>query len=158
MKKRLCMMLACLLILCSFFSCDLAEESGTESKTAEETQSAEEIAAEGHWKEAVYRKSTELGSGSKTVSVTVEADGKKIVFTLHTDKETLGEAMQEHSLLEGEESAYGLYVKKVNGILADYDVDQYYWSLQKDGVPLMTGVDGTAIEASDHFEWVRQKG
>ena len=38
------------------------------------------------------------------------------------------------------------YVKKVNGITADYDVDQSYWGFYIDGEYAMTGVDGTSIE------------
>ena len=73
------------------------------------------------WSEAVYTEDTELGDGEKTVFVEVVAEEKSITFTIHSNKETLGEALMEHNLLEGENGAYGLYVKKVNGITADYD-------------------------------------
>jgi hypothetical protein len=69
-----------------------------------------------------------------------------VTFTIHTDQETVGEALTEHDLIDGEQGAYGLYVKKVNGMTADFDVDGYYWAFYIDGELAMTGVDGTAIE------------
>ena len=48
--------------------------------------------------------------------------------------------------IEGEDGQYGLYVIKVNGIVADYDVDQTYWGFFIDDEMAMTGVDSTNIE------------
>ena len=100
----------------------------------------------GMWEDAKYLTDTELGEGSTTLVVEVKADDRQVTFTIHTDKTTVGEAMQEHGLLEGEESQYGLYIKKVNGILADYDVDQTYWGFYIDGEYAMTGADSTNVE------------
>ena len=47
-----------------------------------------------------------------------------------------------------------LYVKKVNGILADFDKDQTYWGFYQNGEYLLTGVDTTAIVGGEHFEIV----
>ena len=63
----------------------------------------------------------------------VDKDGNETAFEVSTDKETVGEALLDAKLIEGEEGAYGLYVKKVNGIVADYDVDQTYWAFYVDG-------------------------
>lgn len=101
---------------------------------------------------AVYSEDTELGTGSKTINVDVIADGKTVTFTINTDKETLGEALTEHNLISGEQGSYGMYVKVVNGITADYDVNQTYWSLSEDGEPLQTGVDSTKISDGKHYE------
>lgn len=100
----------------------------------------------GMWKDAKYLNDTELGEGAKTLVVEVKADDRQITFTIHTDKTTVGAAMLEHNLLEGEVGDYGLFVKKVNGIVADYDVDQTYWGFYVNGEYAMTGVDGTNIE------------
>ncbi len=109
------------------------------------------------WAEAVYTENTEHGNGEKTISVEVVTPEKTITFTLHTDKNTLGDALLEHALIEGEKGAYGLYVKKVNGILADYDVDQSYWGLNKNGESMMTGVDGAEISDGDRYSIVYTK-
>ena len=108
----------------------------------------------GRWEDAIYRKDVEFGNGSKTVKVEVKVEEQSVTFTIKTDREFLGEALMDHNLLEGESGAYGLYVKKVNGILADYDVDQTYWGLYKNGEYSLTGVDTTPIADGEHYELV----
>ena len=78
--------------------------------------------ATGVWANATYLKDTTLGSGAKTLTVEVAAEDKTVTFTVKTDKDTVGAALLEHGLIAGDESQYGLYVKVVNGITADYDV------------------------------------
>ena len=114
-------------------------------------------ATTGLWADALYSEDTELGSGEKTVTVTVEAEEKSIVFTLHTDCATLGEALMEHGLIAGEQSDFGLYVKQVNGISADYDVDGYYWGFFSGGEYMLSGVDSTEIAGGESYELVRTK-
>jgi len=77
--------------------------------------------------------------------IVVDKDGKETSFSISTDKTTVGDALLEKGLIEGEDGAYGLYVKKVNGILADYDVDQTYWAFYINGEYAMSGVDSTEI-------------
>ena len=109
------------------------------------------------WSDAIYTEDTELGKGEKTVFVEVEAEEKSVIFTIHSDKETLGDVLVEHSLIEGEKGPYGLYIKKVNGITADYDVNQCYWGINKDGESVMTGVDGVKFNNNEHYELVYTK-
>lgn len=117
----------------------------------------DKVDATGVWEDAIYRSDKEFGKGAKTVEVEVKVEEQAVTFTIHTDKEMLGDALLEHGLLEGEEGPYGLYVKKVNGMLADYDVNQHYWSLCKDGEYMMTGVDSTPIADGEHYEIVYAK-
>ena len=100
---------------------------------------------EGLWENATYRRDKEFGKGEKTITVEVKAGEQMVTFTVNTDKSTVGEALLEHELIDGEESQYGLYVKVVNGITADYDVDMSYWAFYIDGEYAMTGVDSTEI-------------
>ena len=111
----------------------------------------------GIWADAKYTEDTELGKGSKTVKVVVGAEGKKITFTIHTDETILGDALLAHELVEGEDGDFGLYIKKVNGMLADYDVDQTYWGFYQNGEYMMTGVDTTEFADGDQYELVRTK-
>ena len=111
----------------------------------------------GAWETATYDRNTELGEGQKTVTVKVVADTQELTFILHTDKETLGDALLEHALVDGEQGPYGLYVKAVNGIVADYDADQTYWSLTKAGEMMMVGVDGVKITDGEQYELTRTK-
>ena len=101
----------------------------------------------------VYDKDTELGSGAKTLTVKViDDEASEIVFTIHTDAKTVGDALLEHKLISGEDSEYGMYIKIVNGLSADYNTDKAYWSFSKNGEYMMTGVDGTEFADGDVFE------
>lgn len=135
---RLTLILLALLTLCSLISCADVDKTGA-------------------WETAVFDRDTTLGKGEKTVTVKVIAEEQELTFTIHTDKETLGDALLEHELIDGEEGPYGLYVKAVNGIVADYNVDQTYWSLTKNGELSMTGVDATAIADGEQYELTRTK-
>ena len=76
----------------------------------------------------------------------VDKDGKETKFEIHTDKTVVGEALLELGLIEGDMGDYGLYVKKVNGITAEYEVDGTYWAFYVGNSYGMTGVDMTDIE------------
>ena len=102
--------------------------------------------AEGLWKDATYLKDTELGSGSKTVTVEVAVQDEKVTFKIKTDKEMVGDALLENELIAGDDSEYGLYIKKVNGITADYDKDKAYWAFYVDGEYAVAGIDSTKID------------
>lgn len=113
------------------------------------------VAKTGSWETATYRSDKEFGNGAKTLTVTVKADEESVVFTVHSDKETVGAALLEHDLIAGEDGAYGLYVKTVNGMYADYDTDGYYWGFYRNGEYMMTGVDSTPFSDGDAFELVK---
>lgn len=109
------------------------------------------------WAQAMYTEDTQLGAGKKTITVEVVVEDKSVDFTIHSDKETFGDALFEHNLIDGEQGPYGLYVKKVNGITADYDINQCYWGFYKNDESMITGVDGTKIENGDTFKIVYTK-
>ena len=110
--------------------------------------------AEGLWANATYTEDTELGEGATTITVEVTAEDKTVTFTIHTDGTTLRQALEENSLIAGDESDYGLYVKTVDGMTADYDADGLYWAFYKSGEYLMTGVDPTEIADGEQYEFV----
>ncbi len=109
------------------------------------------------WATATYTENTTLGEGSKTVTVEVTANEKTVVFTVKTDAATVGEALMGVGLLAGEEGPYGLYIKSVNGMVADFDVDQTYWAFNIGGEYAMTGVDQTEIAEGTVYQLVRTK-
>ena len=80
-----------------------------------------------------------------------DKDGNETQFEIHTDKETVGEALQELNLIDGEEGEYGLFVKTVNGITADYDADGVYWAFYVNGEYAASGVDVTQITEGDSY-------
>lgn len=77
--------------------------------------------------------------------IVVDENGKETSFSITSKKKTVGAALFDEGLIEGDEGAYGLYVKKVNGILAEYETTGTYWAFYANGEYAMTGVDKTEI-------------
>lgn len=135
---------------------DVGNENG-ENNANNENQAPEKSDAEKVWDTATWKENKEFGTGSKTVYAVVKYQEFSVTFTVKTDAEMLGDALLAHGLIAGEEGAYGLYVKTVNGILADYDIDQSYWALKQNGADLMTGVDSTPVVDGASYELVYTK-
>ena len=134
-----CMMLFVAMALC-ISGCD---DKQTEEAQSEET-SVEEI--------------TELGEGKTQFLFTVvDKEGAETFFEIHTDKEIVGDALLELGLIEGEEGEFGLFVKLVNGIVADYEVDKTYWAFYVNGEYAMSGVDTTIIEEGTSYMFKVEK-
>lgn len=112
------------------------------------------VDAEGRWADAIYLNDTEFGEGSKTVNVTVKAGDDEVTFTIHSDERYLGDALLEHGLIDGDMGEFGIYIKRVNGILADYDIDKTYWGFYKSGEMMMVGVSGAEFADGDSYELV----
>ncbi len=109
------------------------------------------------WDNATYTADTTLGDGIKTIYLRVTTPDKSITLTIKTNADTLGTALSEHRLVSGERDQYGLYIKTVNGILADYDIDGSYWgfySISELGIKSIvnSGVDAVAISGGETYE------
>ena len=141
MKKYMKMMCFALLLIFTFslVACQ------TESKTVSV------------WEDATYKEDVALGEGKKVFTFLVEAEDKTVSFTIKTDAEFLGEALQAHNLVSGEEGPYGLYIKRVNGILADYDKNGAYWGFYQDGEYMNVGADETVIQSGAEYRVVYEK-
>ncbi len=99
--------------------------------------------------------SPKAAEGAKTVVVeVVHKDESKKDFTLHTDADTLHQALDEQKLIQGEERGGFFMVITVDGETADYNVDGSYWAMMQDGEWMSTGVDDTMIRDGDHYEFV----
>ena len=99
-----------------------------------------------------------LGDGATKFYFTVtDMDGGETKFEINTDKTTVGDALTELGLISGDESEYGFYVKKVNGITADYDKDGTYWAFYIDGEYATTGVDSTEVKAGTTYAFKQEK-
>ena len=132
------------------------EAAATEAETAAATTAAETAAeAEGLWKNAVYTADTDLGEGAVSFAFKVTADDKTVTFHVSTDKKTVGEALQELNLIQGDVGDYGLMVNVVNGISADYDADGFYWAFYVGEEYAAKGIDQTEIEAGTEYAMVR---
>ena len=94
-----------------------------------------------------------LGEGAHSFRLEItDAEGKTITATINTDEETVGAALLKLNVVQGEDSEYGLYVKTVNGVTADYDKDQTFWAFYVDGVSSQTGVDMTAVNDGSTYK------
>ena len=136
-NKKLKSFLFCMMLIVAMafttVGCNTKKESGNaESTTVQET---------------VKNEVEVLGEGKTMFLFTVvDKDGNETNFEIHTDKEIVGEALLDLELIAGDDGEFGLYVKTVNGITADYDVDQTYWAFYVDGEYAMSGVDATTVE------------
>lgn len=100
---------------------------------------------------AIYKENVTLGEGDKTVTCDVKVNDKTVTFTVNTNAHTVGAALLDNGIISGEEGPYGLYVKVVNGITADYDIDQSYWAFYIDGEYAMSGIDLTPINENARY-------
>lgn len=156
------MILSALFILMSavLISCNNTDlqnsETGSEASDTQ-AQSSGSSDLSDLWSSAVYKEDTALGDGSNTVKVEVKLGDNCVTFTIRTNKDNLSDALLEHNLIEGEQSAYGLLIQKVNGITADYDSDKAYWGFYKDGQLMNTGADAATINNNEHYEFVYTK-
>lgn len=114
------------------------------------------------WEDATYTEDTTLGEGSKKVDVYVTAADKSVKLTVKTNEEKLGAALLALGIIEGDMGEFGIYIKVVNGMTADYDVDASWWGFNKvlpDGTreTMMTGVDGVTISDGEAYELIYSK-
>ncbi len=134
----------------SFASCGADETKDPENNAPVADDSGDDTAADDPDPEKV---------GAKTITVdVVDANGDVTTFTINTDEEFLSGALEQEKLIEGEDGPYGLYIKSVNGIVADFDTNGAYWALSKDGEYLMSGADTTPIADGEHYELTYTKG
>ena len=134
------------LLLCMMLIVAMALTAGCGGKKQEDVSAGQEVSV------------NKLGEGKTQFNFTVvDKDGKETAFDIHTDKTVVGDALLELGLIAGEEGAYGLYVKEVNGITADYDVNQTYWAFYVDGEYAMSGVDTTTIEEGVSYAFKVEK-
>jgi hypothetical protein len=87
----------------------------------------------------------------------VYIDGTSLSYDIETTKATVGEALLEKNLIEGEQGPYGLYVKTVCGATYDYDIDKAYWAFYINDETAASGVDSTYIENGAKYSFKVEK-
>lgn len=88
-----------------------------------------------------------LGTGNTKFTFTVkDIEGEEVSFEISTDKKTVGEALTELKLIDGDIGDYGLYVKSVNGIRHEFTEDGKYWAFYVNDAYAEKGCDLTEIE------------
>ena len=97
------------------------------------------------------------GTKSVTVSV-VHSDKSTSTFHFDTDKEYLGDLLVSEGLVTGDQGAYGLYIKEVDGEVAVFEENGAYWALFDGDEYATQGADATVIEDGDTFSLVYTRG
>jgi len=148
-SKRINSLLLCMMLIVAMaitmVGCG-AKDSGDSNQSSTKAQGNEDVEIK------------VLGEGQTKFSfMVVDEDGNETAFEIHTDKTTVGEALLDVQLIEGEASEYGLYVKKVNGITADYDETKTYWAFYVNGEYAAAGVDTTTIEDGATYSFKVEK-
>ena len=88
----------------------------------------------------------ELGEGEKQFYLNItDKNGGTASFSVKTDETTVGEALMKLGIIDGENGPYGLFIKSVLGITADFDKDKTYWAFYVGGEYATSGVDTTEI-------------
>lgn len=135
---------------------DAASKEKTEEsvQTKDDADDTEDAGEEEDGKEDAQSEIQALGEGSTVFELSVEdKEGAQTKYEIHTDKETVGEALLELELIDGEEGEYGLYVKSVGGVTADYDTDGVYWAFYINDEYAQTGVDSTEIKEGESYSF-----
>ena len=89
--------------------------------------------------------------GAKAITVEIlHKDGTVNSYTIRTDAETLAQAMNEKGLLGADDN--GMYYT-VDGETTDYNADQSWWKLLKNGEDPQLGANDVPIADGDVFRW-----
>lgn len=139
----------CLLCLASCGAETAEEPESTSAANVSEAETAPDL-TEAETAEPIEET---IGTGVKAFLFTVtKADGSQHVFHVSTNKTTVGDALCELGLIGGDEDQYGLYVKVVDGVTADYDDDGTYWAFYIDGAYASAGISRTEIDPDASYE------
>ena len=93
-----------------------------------------------------------------TITVKVVDDkGETTDFTIETNQKYLRGALEQEKLVEGEESQYGLYIHKVNGLSAVYEKDNAYWAVYEGDEMAATGIDQIELKDGGVYKLVYTK-
>ena len=146
-KKSLSLFLCSVLIVAmALFTTGCGDNAKTSTTSSQNTEAAPS-------KDVIV-----LGEGNTTFDFSVvDKEGTETFFEIHTDKQIVGEALQELELIAGEDGQYGLYVKTVNGITTDYDKDGAYWAFYVNGEYAQSGVDTTKITEGESYSFKVEK-
>ncbi len=96
-------------------------------------------------------------AGAKSITIEVITPDNTKEHKITTKEEFLRGALQQESLIQGEEGSFGLYVVTVDGVTADKN-KQEWWKFTKNGEMLNTSVDQTPIADGDKYEITFTKG
>ena len=128
-------------------------QAPTEKPTEKPTEALTEAPTEPSKEEAIPAKQ-EIGQGAKTFTMKVtDAEQKEYELLIHTDKETVGEALSEYELADISDG----FLTAILGMEASWEKDKAYWAFYINGDFAMTGVNDTDIEDGGNYALVYTK-
>jgi len=156
-KSLVCLLLVLLLAAAALTGCAQNPTASTEApKTQAQTEAPKiEGQTEAPKTEAPDAELQELGEGSSLFYLEVGfADGSTASYAIHSDAETVGAALSDLELIEGENGMY----TTVCGKTLDWDADHMYWAFYIEGEYASTGLDDTPITQEAHYALTATKG
>ncbi len=100
-----------------------------------------------------------VGEGEKTFTFEVYCQSGEVkTFTVESNQKTVGAALTEQGLIEGEDGPYGLMVLSVDGERHVYEEDGMYWAFYINGEYAMSGVDTTDVTDGSVYACKAEKG
>ena len=152
--SKLLSLIVCITLITAmaFFASSCSDDTTNTTTAPDTTVSDETTQISDETTSSDTPESTVVGEGNTQFTfVVIDADSNETYFTVCTDKTTVGEALTDAKLIDGEEGPYGLYVKTVNGITLDYDTDGKYWAFYINGSYASSSVDLTNIDTADTY-------
>ncbi len=111
------------------------------------TACAEKTTADELWSDATYTSDTVIGEGKTSVTVYITAGKKSVKLTIKTDKDTLGDALFEHGIVNDP-----IFFDTCNGMKADFEKDKAYWNFKVNGKTANYGIGSANIVGGESFE------
>lgn len=143
----------------TFTACTQTEVSSSTSETDSSTVS--ETDASATEEPTVYESGSVIGQGEKHIYVTAtDSVNQELIgtFEFYTDAENIGDALMEYGFISGDDGDYGLYVKVVNGVKAEYETNGTYWAFYVNGDLATTGVSSTPVEDEMSYMFQIEEG
>lgn len=100
----------------------------------------------------------DLGDGAVSFTFIATLPEEDVrTFVIHTDAKTVGEALLSMGLIDGEDSEWGLYVKRVCDVTLDYETDGMWWGLYENNEMAPVGVDSLEVVEGNVVEFRAEK-
>lgn len=133
-----------LLLIATIFFC-LAGCQATDTPAEQETTASN----------AEYE---EKGTGNNSFYLDVAFEKDEKHFLIKTNKTTVGDALIELKMIEGEQGKWGVYISSVCGENHKYETDGSYWAFYAGGQYASKSVELTDIENGHIYALKVEKG
>ena len=96
-----------------------------------------------------------IGEGDISFPLRVTDDkGVTTLWMVYTNEESVGGALYAVGMIEGVHTDFGLMIRSVDGVVADFDANGAWWGFFVDGEFAVVGVSDTIIEPGVEYALV----